>query len=371
MLHDGDGRRSTARHGSRLTLAPRTGDTLVPSHHEHVPLSVTPEVVPARCVLPSASAWRWPRRLLAQPAATGERTGRVYRDHSRIQRVVRHGRRARRHVPMGSPPEESGRDADEGPQVEVTVEPFWIGKTEVTWDEFDQFAFVGNKGVRAIDLPPDAADAVSRPHAALRRRGEGVRQGQAGPRIDVTARRDGVLPLAVAGDRQGVPAADRGRVGVRRPCRCDRRAAGRPRGRGMASRQLRLQAAHGRRPRPRTRSACTTCSATSPSGRSIVYAETATHVAAAHSGHAAGGAADRQALSAPDARRVVRGRPTSCATPTARRRTRTGASAIRRCRRASTGTPMPITSASASSARVEEQAEPQGVQERVIKESAE
>jgi len=33
---------------------------------------------------------------------------------------------------MGSPGTELGRAADEGPQHEVTIRPFWIGKTEVT-----------------------------------------------------------------------------------------------------------------------------------------------------------------------------------------------------------------------------------------------
>jgi formylglycine-generating enzyme required for sulfatase activity len=40
----------------------------------------------------------------------------------------------------GSPPDEEGREDDEGPQHPVTVGPFWMGKMEVTWDEFDLFA---------------------------------------------------------------------------------------------------------------------------------------------------------------------------------------------------------------------------------------
>jgi formylglycine-generating enzyme required for sulfatase activity len=40
---------------------------------------------------------------------------------------------------MGSPDSEPGRSADEGPQHPVTVKPFWMGKCEVTWDEFDPF----------------------------------------------------------------------------------------------------------------------------------------------------------------------------------------------------------------------------------------
>jgi formylglycine-generating enzyme required for sulfatase activity len=40
---------------------------------------------------------------------------------------------------MGSPADEKGRKADEGPQHPVTVKPFWMGKCEVTWDEFDAY----------------------------------------------------------------------------------------------------------------------------------------------------------------------------------------------------------------------------------------
>ncbi len=38
---------------------------------------------------------------------------------------------------MGSPETEEGRLADEGPQHEVQVGPFWMGKFEVTWDQYD------------------------------------------------------------------------------------------------------------------------------------------------------------------------------------------------------------------------------------------
>lgn len=69
---------------------------------------------------------------------------------------------------MGSPAGESGRAQDEGPQHEVTVRPFWMGKTEVTWDEYDLFAFGG--GVEKKQPPSEPgrqpgndADAVTRP----------------------------------------------------------------------------------------------------------------------------------------------------------------------------------------------------------------
>lgn len=38
---------------------------------------------------------------------------------------------------MGSPDTESDRNPDEGPVHEVEVAPFWMGKTEITWDAYD------------------------------------------------------------------------------------------------------------------------------------------------------------------------------------------------------------------------------------------
>jgi len=41
---------------------------------------------------------------------------------------------------MGSPAAEAGRRDDEGPQRTVRLSPFWIGKCEVTWDEYSLWA---------------------------------------------------------------------------------------------------------------------------------------------------------------------------------------------------------------------------------------
>ena len=41
---------------------------------------------------------------------------------------------------MGSPENEEDRSEDEGPQVEIEIAPFWIGKHEVTWDEYELWA---------------------------------------------------------------------------------------------------------------------------------------------------------------------------------------------------------------------------------------
>ncbi len=69
---------------------------------------------------------------------------------------------------MGSPEEEEGRRRDEGPRHEVQVSPFWIGRHEVTWDEYHLFMFRLDQEMRkkgqAEPAPQDPwADAVSRP----------------------------------------------------------------------------------------------------------------------------------------------------------------------------------------------------------------
>lgn len=40
---------------------------------------------------------------------------------------------------IGSPDDETGRRSDEGPRFDVVVEPFWMGKYEVTWAEYKQY----------------------------------------------------------------------------------------------------------------------------------------------------------------------------------------------------------------------------------------
>jgi formylglycine-generating enzyme required for sulfatase activity len=40
---------------------------------------------------------------------------------------------------MGSPDSEEGREEVEGPQFTVSVEPFWMGKTEVTWEQYREY----------------------------------------------------------------------------------------------------------------------------------------------------------------------------------------------------------------------------------------
>ena len=67
---------------------------------------------------------------------------------------------------LGSPAGEPGRGADEGPQRTVEIRPFWMGAMEVTWDEYDLFAFAREIEKRApaeASKPPASADALTRP----------------------------------------------------------------------------------------------------------------------------------------------------------------------------------------------------------------
>ncbi|MEZ5354056.1 MAG: SUMF1/EgtB/PvdO family nonheme iron enzyme [Bryobacteraceae bacterium] len=57
---------------------------------------------------------------------------------------------------MGTPDTERGRGKDEGPLHKVKLEPFWMGKFEVTWDEYRLFMF-------PKDATDTLVDAVSRP----------------------------------------------------------------------------------------------------------------------------------------------------------------------------------------------------------------
>ena len=67
---------------------------------------------------------------------------------------------------MGSPAGEAGRGADEGPAHEVRIAPFWMERTETTWDEYDAFAFaqaIAAAANPARATPPSGADAITRP----------------------------------------------------------------------------------------------------------------------------------------------------------------------------------------------------------------
>lgn len=69
---------------------------------------------------------------------------------------------------MGSPDDEEGHNPDEGPQHKVKIAPFWMGKHEVTWDEYDIWSYnldIQRRKLAKVD-PTDLdkiADGVTRP----------------------------------------------------------------------------------------------------------------------------------------------------------------------------------------------------------------
>ena len=64
---------------------------------------------------------------------------------------------------MGTPDTEAGRVAEEGPRHEVELKPFWMGKCEVTWDEFDAYWKSEDQPNARPDEPMALkADAISR-----------------------------------------------------------------------------------------------------------------------------------------------------------------------------------------------------------------
>ncbi|NBW86949.1 MAG: formylglycine-generating enzyme family protein [Planctomycetia bacterium] len=70
---------------------------------------------------------------------------------------------------MGSPADEEGRTAAEGPTFTVRVEPFWMGRCEVTWAEYRRYMAACDlfKALEAASLRPvtaaNEADAVTAP----------------------------------------------------------------------------------------------------------------------------------------------------------------------------------------------------------------
>ena len=69
---------------------------------------------------------------------------------------------------LGSPATEKGHQPEEGPQVAVSIEPFWMGKCEVTWEEYETWAFDLDKQRRKAKQAETTewdklADAIARP----------------------------------------------------------------------------------------------------------------------------------------------------------------------------------------------------------------
>jgi formylglycine-generating enzyme required for sulfatase activity len=69
---------------------------------------------------------------------------------------------------IGSAESENGRLPNEGPVHPVAIRPFWMGKTEVTWDEYDQYWKTMNPAKEDEEFAKagkvkSSADALTRP----------------------------------------------------------------------------------------------------------------------------------------------------------------------------------------------------------------
>lgn len=123
---------------------------------------------------------------------------------------------------MGSPEDEPFRRDDEGPVRQVTVSPFFMGETEVTWDMY--WAFYSEtmtegrtppEVVYANNSDPDV-DAVSGPTPPFGAPDQGWGSGERpGYHDDALCGRN-VLPMAVEENGKEIPPAYRGRMGIRR-----------------------------------------------------------------------------------------------------------------------------------------------------------
>ena len=63
---------------------------------------------------------------------------------------------------LGSPSDEPGRRPDEGPQVRVRVAPFWMGRCEVTWAEYQEFMemYLAYKRLKEMRFDPDEVKSL-------------------------------------------------------------------------------------------------------------------------------------------------------------------------------------------------------------------
>jgi len=82
---------------------------------------------------------------------------------------------------MGSPPDEPGRNLDEGPQTKVVLpQGFWLGRCEVTQAEFQ--AIMGTNPSNTTDDPNQPVDKVNW-HEAMEYCAKLTRQAQAANRL--------------------------------------------------------------------------------------------------------------------------------------------------------------------------------------------
>jgi formylglycine-generating enzyme required for sulfatase activity len=93
---------------------------------------------------------------------------------------------------MGSPDSEKKRKADEGPQVELSIDPFYMGKYEVTWDLYNEYlqTYSELSTKKIVPIPAEKfADAVSYPTP--------IYDIEAGPKLQRMGGRNGDFPAVI------------------------------------------------------------------------------------------------------------------------------------------------------------------------------
>lgn len=124
--------------------------------HEAAPAAAETEVSPP----PAETAPRWDELA---PGVFADYTEVISGTGVRFEMVAVEGGR----FMLGSPPDESGREPDEGPRRETEVSDFWIGKFEVTWDEYDAFyAATATRGKNIRGLRTDAVTGPTPPYGS-------------------------------------------------------------------------------------------------------------------------------------------------------------------------------------------------------------
>ena len=281
---------------------------------------------------------------------------------------------------MGSPPNEPKRSEDEGPQVKVEIAPFWMGKHEVTWDEYDEFAFqmdLKRKKREGVDLTkqPDtekASDAVTRPTPPYADETFGM--GRPGQPVICVTHHSAMEYCRWLSAKTGkvVSPADRGRVGVRLPRRHQDGLLVRRRPR--PARRIRLV-------RRELREAAAGRQEEAESVGPLRHARQRVGVVPGplRRGHlqyisrkrsrCAGPSCSRRRRNIPTWPGAARGTttPTGSAAPPGWPRTSSGACRTRSAPRASGGTPTPRSSASAVVRPLDEQENLKGVRSLVVK----
>ncbi len=77
---------------------------------------------------------------------------------------------------MGSPANEAGREPDEGPQHEVTLDEFWMSSAEITWDQFEVFLYrnkdeIPHPDPGTIELDVDGVSSATMPYVNFNKPG--------------------------------------------------------------------------------------------------------------------------------------------------------------------------------------------------------